>query len=53
MGAITLLCMSIWLVASAPLGAEGEAVKLGLLFSAISGMHGLLSLGAAVVQARG
>jgi hypothetical protein len=53
MGAVTLLFMSIWLVAAAPLGTEGEAVKLGLLFSAISGMYGLLWLGAAVVQARG
>jgi hypothetical protein len=53
MGAITLLCVSIWLVAAAPLGTDGEAVKLGLLFSAISGMYGLLWLGAAVVQARG
>jgi uncharacterized membrane protein len=53
MGAITLLFMSIWLVAAAPLGTDGEAVKLGLLFSAISGMYGLLWLGAAVVQARG
>jgi hypothetical protein len=53
MGAITLLCMSIWLVVAAPLGTDGEAVKLGLLFSAISGMYGLLWLGAAVVQARG
>ena len=30
-----------------------EAAKLGLLFSAIAGMYGLLWLGAAVVQARG
>lgn len=53
MGAITLLFMSIWLVVAAPLGADGEAAKLGLLFSAIAGMYGLLWLGAAVVQARG
>lgn len=31
MGAITLLFMSIWLVVAAPLGADGEAAKLGLL----------------------
>jgi hypothetical protein len=53
MGAITLLYMFIWLVVAAPLGTDGEAVKLGLLFSAISGMYGLLWLGAAVVQTRG
>jgi hypothetical protein len=52
MGAITLLFMSIWLVVAAPLGTEGEAPRLGLLFSAISGMYGLLWLGAAVIQAR-
>jgi hypothetical protein len=53
MGAVTLLFMSGWLVTAAPLGDEGIAVQLGLLFSAISGMYGLLWLGAAVVQLRG
>ncbi len=53
MGALTLLFMAVWLVTAAPLGDEGVNAQLGLLFSAISGMYGLLWLGAAVVQIRG
>lgn len=53
MGALTLLFMAGWLVVAAPLGDDPTAVQLGLLFSAIAGMYGLLWLGAAVVQARG
>jgi len=53
MGAVTLLFMATWLVMAAPLGDAPVAIQLGLLFSAISGMYGLLWLGAAVVQARG
>ncbi|MPZ87034.1 MAG: hypothetical protein GEU81_02965 [Nitriliruptorales bacterium] len=53
MGAVTLLFMSGWLVIAAPLGDEGVGAQLGLLFSSIAGMYGLLWLGAAVVQLRG
>jgi hypothetical protein len=38
---------------SAPALDGGDQAELGLLFSAISGMYGLLWLGVAVIQARG
>jgi len=49
-GAITLIFMSAFLVIAAPLGTEEPAIKVQLLFSAISGMYGLQFLGTAVVQ---
>lgn len=52
-GAITLLFMSAFLVIAAPLGNEGPAVQLQLLFSAITAMYGLQFLATTIVQLKG
>lgn len=53
LGAVTLLFLSVHLVVAAPLGTEGPAVRLQLLFSAITGMYGLQFLATTIVQLKG
>jgi hypothetical protein len=52
-GAITLLFTSVFLIVAAPLGTAPIAIKLQLLFSAITGMYGLQFLATTIVQLNG
>jgi uncharacterized membrane protein len=52
-GAVTLLFTSGFLIVAAPLGTEEPAVKLQILFSAITGMYGLQFLATTIVQFKG
>lgn len=53
LGAVTLLFTSVHLVVAAPLGTGEPAVRVQLLFSAITGMYGLQFLATTVVQLKG